>query len=272
MENERNNDNVLGIVLAGGRGERLFPLTNDRAKPAVPVGGKYHMIDFVLSRVLCDALSRGTESTAASHDFGGDVIQTLLNKTKVFAYDFRENRIPITSRSEERSYWRDVGTLSAYYEVNMDQRSVAPSFNLYNQSWSIRTVAYDNPPAQFVFDENGRRGVSVNSIVGEGTIISGSLVRGSVIGRNVRINSYSLIEDSIIMDGVEIGRGCRIRRAIIDKHNAMPAGAEIETNFEQDREGYFVSDDDIVVVQRGSLSIAGFSRVRETPYPYLAEL
>ena len=109
----------------------------------------------------------------------------------------------------------------------MDLRSVAPSFNLYNQSWPIRTVAYDNPPAKFVFDENGRRGVSVNSIVGEGTIISGSLVRGSVIGRNVRINSYSLIEDSIIMDRVEIGRGCRIRRAIIDKHNVIPAGTEI---------------------------------------------
>ena len=190
MENERNNDNVLGIVLAGGRGERLLPLTNDRAKPAVPFGGKYRII---------------------------------------------------------------------------------LSFNLYNQSWPIRTVAYDNPP-KFVFDENGRRGESVNSIVGEGTIISGSLVRGSVIGRNVRINSYSLIEDSIIMDRVEIGRGCRIRRAIIDKHNVIPADTAVGKNFKQDRERYFVSDDDIVVVQRGSLTIAGPSLVHETPPAYLAEL
>lgn len=180
MVKERNNENVLGIVLAGGRGERLFPLTNDRAKPA--------------------------------------------------------------------------------------------AFDLYNESWPIRTVAYDNPPAKFVFDEDGRRGESVNSIVGEGTIISGSLVRGSVIGRNVKINSYSLIEDSIIMDRVEIGRGCRIRRAIIDKRNVIPAGTEIGANFARDRERYFVSEDDIVVVERGDLSLSGSTLVAATAQPYWAEL
>lgn len=432
MEKERHTDNVLGIVLAGGRGERLFPLTHDRAKPAVPFGSKYRIIDFVLSnlvnsgihriyvltqfksqslidlleagwrlsdllqdrfvkavpaqmrtgdgwysgtadavyqnkhlimrdkpdlvavfgadhiyrmnvaqmiaehrakqaevtvaalptraeeatgrlgviqvdrdwriigfeekpsnpkripgesdyalasmgnylfssQILCETLSGGTGPTAASRDFGGDVIPTLLNTTKLFAYDFRKNRIPITSRSEELSYWRDVGTLSAYYDANMDLRSVAPSFNLYNQSWPIRTVAYDNPPAKFVFDENGRRGASVNSIVGEGTIISGSLVRGSVVGRNVRINSYCLIEDSIIMDRVEIGRGCRIRRAIIDKHNAIPAGTEIGANVTKDRQRYFVSEDDIVVVQRAGLSISGSTLAPDLARPYLAE-
>lgn len=224
------------------------------------------------SKVLCEALNRGWGQTATGYDFGGDVLPALLDKAKVCAYDFRKNRIPVSSRGEEPSYWRDVGTLSAYYEANMDLRSVAPAFNLYNPRWPIRTVAYDTPPAKFVFDENGRRGESVNSIVGEGTIISGSLVRGSVIGRNVRINSYCLIEDSILMDHVEIGRGCRIRRAIIDKHNVIAAGTEIGSDRVRDRERYFVSEDDIVVVQRGDLSMRGATPFSGEVRPSLVEL
>jgi glucose-1-phosphate adenylyltransferase len=133
----------------------------------------------------------------------------------------------------------------------MDLRAVDPSFNLYNQSWPIRTVAYDNPPAKFVFDEAGRRGQAIDSIVGDGTIISGSLIRGSVIGRNVRINSYCLIENSIIMDQVEVGRGCRIRKTIIDKNVIIPPGTEIGYDPTKDRERYFVSEDGIVVIPRG---------------------
>ncbi|MGH7843886.1 MAG: glucose-1-phosphate adenylyltransferase, partial [Candidatus Binatia bacterium] len=146
--------------------------------------------------------------------------------------------------------WRDVGNIETYYQASMDLRSIDPAFNLYNQRWPIRTVGYGDPPAKFVFDEDGRRGSAVNSIVSEGTIISGSLIRGSIIGRNVRIHSYCLIEDSIVLDWAEIGRGCRIRRAIIDKHNIISPGTEIGYDRERDRQRYFVAEGDVVVVAR----------------------
>jgi len=203
------------------------------------------------AEVLLQCLHGDDQALAVPRDFGRNVIPALLSQKKVYAYDFRKNRIPVSSKGEEPSYWRDLGTIAAYFDANMDLRAVAPCFNLYNESWPIRTVAYDDPPAKFVFDENGRRGEAVDSIVGEGTIISGSLVRGSVIGRNVRINSYSLIEDSILMNRVEVGRGCRIRKAIIDKYNFIPPATEIGYDFKADRVRYFVSEDGIVVIPRG---------------------
>jgi glucose-1-phosphate adenylyltransferase len=404
---------TLGILLAGGKGERLSPLTNDRAKPAVPFGGRYRIVDFVLSNfinsaiysiyvltqfksqsliehlqeawqtsdflgqrfitpvpaqmrtgqewyqgtadavyqnlylvqrhkprlvavfgadhvyrmnirqmveehkacraavtvavlpvkieeasdfgvvevddqwniigfeekpakpkaipddpahalismgnylfnteILIEALNRDTEDDASTHDFGKDILPSLLGSTKLYAYDFRKNRIPLPLKGEELSYWRDVGTIEAYYEANMDLRAIDPSLNLYNRSWPIRTVGYGDPPAKFIFDEESRRGYAVNSIVSEGTIISGSLVRGSVIGRNVRIHSYCLIEDSIVMDSVQIGRECKIRRTIIDKNNVIPSGTEIGYDSDKDREAYYVSDEGIVVIPRPEL-------------------
>jgi glucose-1-phosphate adenylyltransferase len=128
---------------------------------------------------------------------------------------------------------------------------VDPSFNLYNRSWPVRSVGFGDPPAKFVFDWQDRQGMAVNSIVGEGTIISGSFVHNCVVGRNVRIHSYSQIEDSVIMDWTEIGRGCKVRRAIIDKSNVIPPGAQIGYDLAQDRKRYFVSEDGIVVLCRG---------------------
>lgn len=203
------------------------------------------------TELLLKTLEEDAQNTQSSHDFGRDILPRLVKEgRKVYAYDFRRNRIPTPLKGEEPSYWRDVGTIEAYYEANMDLRAVDPSFNLYNRSWPIRTVSYSDPPAKFVFDEEGRRGMALNSIVAEGTIISGSLIRGSVIGRNVRIHSYCLIEDSVIMNRVEIGRGCRIRRAIIDKNVYIPPGTEIGYNLEKDRERYFVTETGIVVIPR----------------------
>ena len=402
---------VLGIIMAGGKGERLYPLTRDRAKPAVPFGGKYRIIDFVLSNFfnsgvysiyvltqfkaqslldhieqawrlsaivgdrfvtavpaqmqngnswyqgtadsvrqnlhliqrhspklvaifgadhiyrmnirqmigehwakkaeatvavlpvkiegasgfgiievdeewritgfeekpvqpkpipgepgyalvsmgnylfntddLIQALASDARNLASRHDFGRDILPALVGNRKLYAYDFRKNRIPVAFKREEPSYWRDVGTIEAYYEANMDLRAIDPSLNLYNRSWPIRSARYDGPPTKFVFDEEGRRGEAINSVTGDGTIISGSVVRGCVVGSNVRIHSYSVIEDSVIMNWVEIGRGCRIRRAIIDKHNVIPPGTEIGYNADRDRERYFVSESGIVVIPRG---------------------
>ncbi|MGH7816499.1 MAG: glucose-1-phosphate adenylyltransferase [Candidatus Binatia bacterium] len=406
---------VLGVVLAGGRGERLFPLTQHRAKPAVPFGGRYRIIDFVLSNfvnsgilsiyvvtqfkaqsllehidrgwrtndflgehfvtavpaqmrsgddwyqgtadsvyqnlyllerhnpklvavfgadhvyrmnvrqmiddhqktsagvtvaaiavkleeasqfgvieidrdwriigfeekptkpkpipgetdyalvsmgnylfnneVLIDALNADADNSSSRHDFGRDLLPRLVDNGKMFAYDFRKNRVPSPSKGEEPSYWRDLGTIEAYYEASMDLCSVDPSFNLYNRGWPLRTVGYADPPAKFVFDWQDRRGMAVNSVVAEGTIVSGSQVHNSIVGRNVRIHSYSHVENSVIGDWVEIGRNCRIRTAIIDKANVIPSGTEIGYDPEKDRERYFVSPAGIVVLARGPRKI-----------------
>jgi len=400
---------ILGIVLAGGRGERLYPLTEHRAKPAVPFGGRYRIIDFVLSNfvnsgilsiyvltqfkaqsllehldrgwrasdflgehfitsvpaqmrmgedwyqgtadsvyqnlylierhnpklvavfgadhiyrmnirqmidehqrqgadvtvaalpvrieevagkfgvmevdtdwriigfeekprqpkpipsepdfalvsmgnylfnteVLVQTLVADAQQESSAHDFGRNILPALINEQRAYAYDFRKNRVPSIQKGEEPSYWRDLGTIEAYYEANMDLCSVNPSFNLYNRSWPLRTVGYGDPPAKFVFDWHDRQGMALNSIVAEGTIISGSVVKNCVIGPNVRIHSYSQIEDSVIMDWVEVGRDCKIRHAIIDKSNVFPAGTVIGYDPVKDRERYLLSDSGIVVV------------------------
>lgn len=203
------------------------------------------------TKLLLDALENDALNPHSSHDFGNDILPRLVREErKVCAYDFRKNRIPTALKGEEPSYWRDAGTIEAYYEANMDIKTVDPSLNLYNRSWPIRTVAYSDAPAKFVFDEEGRRGMALNSVVSEGTIISGSLVRDSVIGPNVRIHSYCLIEDTIIMNRVEIGRECRIRRAIIDKNVYIPPGTQIGYAADEDRQRYFVTDTGIVVIAR----------------------
>jgi glucose-1-phosphate adenylyltransferase len=201
--------------------------------------------------LLVRMLTADNEDPSSSHDFGHNIIPQLFKRGTVYAYDFRKNRVPSTQRGEEPSYWRDLGTVEAYYEANMDLCSVDPSFNLYNRSWPLRTVGFGDPPAKFVFDWPERQGMAVNSIVAEGSIVSGSYVRNCVVGRNVRIHSYSRIEDSVIMDWTEIGRGCKIRRAIIDKSNLIPPGTEIGYNPEQDRERFYLSDTGIVVLCRG---------------------
>lgn len=208
------------------------------------------------TELLVRSMEEDAPDAKSTHDFGHDILPRLVREgRKIHAYDFRTNRIPTPMKGEEPSYWRDVGTIEAYYEANMDLRAVNPTFNFYNRSWPIRTVSYGDPPAKFVFDEEGRLGTAINSIVAEGTIISGSIVRGSVIGRNVRIHSYSLIEDAIIMNRVEVGRSCRIRRAIIDKNVYVPPGTEIGQNAEKDRERYHVTDTGIVVIPRQEPSL-----------------
>ncbi len=220
--------------------------------PAEPDQALVSMGNYLFeTELLLRAVEENAPDASSTHDFGRDILPRLVKEgRKVYGYDFRSNRIPTLQKGEETSYWRDVGTIEAYYEANMDLRAVNPTFNLYNRSWPIRTVSYGDPPAKFVFDEEGQRGTAINSIVAEGTIISGSTVRGSVIGQNVRIHSYCLIEDTVIMNRVEVGRGCRIRRAIIDKNAYIPPGTEIGYNPEKDREHHYVSDTGIVVVPR----------------------
>ncbi|MGC8640630.1 MAG: glucose-1-phosphate adenylyltransferase [Isosphaeraceae bacterium] len=400
--------NVLAIVLAGGRGTRLEPLTRDRAKPAVPFGGLYRIIDFTLSNCInsdlrkilvltqykADSLNRhidqgwkflcrelgeyievippqqriaemwyqgtadaiyqnvytiekarprdtlilagdhiykmnyarmidfhrdnqadltvaclpvarglardfgvvGTDSAgrvtsfvekpdsppplpgqpglalasmgiyifktvvmyeqlfqdaarkeASRHDFGQDVIPAMLAANmRILAYPFRdENR-------KTAAYWRDVGTLDAYYQANMDLIAIEPILNLYDQEWPIHTYFRPSPPPKFVHTDPDRRGAAFNSIVCQGAIVSGGQVFRSIISPDVRVNSYALVEDSILFDGIDVGRRARIRRAIIDKHVKIPAGFEIGWNHDLDRSrGLTVTPEGLTVVAKG---------------------
>jgi len=400
---------VLAIIMAGGKGTRLYPLTRDRAKPAVPFGGKYRIIDFVLSNLvnsgiysiyvltqfksqsLVDHLKNGwqfgsllrnqfitpvpaqmrtgeswfkgtadsiyqnihlierampdyvaifgadhiyrmdinhmiafhekkkADATVSaisvdrqesnkfgclevdvkcgiqrfhekpkvpvtipgepdkcmvsmgnyifntttllkelksdalrntSHDFGMTILPDICQRMNVFAYDFRMNRVPGSITPEEKVYWKDVGSIDDYYEANMDLRSISPHFNLYNESWPLRTAELRSPPVKFAFNDEGRRGMAVDSIISEGTIISGGQVYDCVLGRHIKVNSYCNIKESIIFDRVEIGRGCKIRRAIIDKNVQIPPNTVIGYDLEKDRELYHVTESGIVVIPR----------------------
>ena len=184
----------------------------------------------------------------SSHDFGRDILPSLVGKVDMFAYDFNTNRIP-GDPPNSVAYWRDVGTIDAYYDANMDLRDVAPSLNLYNREWKLRTAGFEDPPAKFVFDEEGRRGSAIDSIVSGGSILSGGLVKGSILGRGVRIHTGAVVEDSILFDNVDIGRQSKIRRAILDKNVRIPEGATIGFDAAEDKKRYYVTESGIVVVE-----------------------
>ena len=194
--------------------------------------------DLLVETLICDAAD-----PCSSHDFGKDVIPKLIEKKNVYSYDFRdENR-------KEAKYWRDIGTIEAYYEANMDLVSVSPVFNLYDSEWPIRTYQQQYPPAKFVFAQEGRRmGIATDSMVSMGCIVSGGRVTNSILSHDVRINSYTEVENSIIYSHVDIGRYSRIRRAIIDRAVHIPERTEIGFDLEEDRKKYHVSESGIVVV------------------------
>lgn len=408
MQNYRN---TLTMVLAGGMGERLYPLTRDRAKPAVPFGGRYRIIDFVLNnfvnsgfykvKVLTQFKSnsliehiartwrlsaeigqyvdvvpaqmrkgpfwfRGTadavyqnlelifdekpthvcvfggdhiykmdvaqmmdfhlstdadltiatipvpaaeanqfgvveiddtfrvtrfvekpkegaktipgrpdevlasmgnyifkasaiidvlESNAlrdSAHDFGKEIIPQMYGQAKVMAYDFGTNVVS-GEDAEARGYWRDVGTIDSYYTASMDLIAISPKFNLYNSQWPLRSAWLNLPPAKFVFDEPQRIGRATNSLVAEGVIISGGVINRSILSPKVRIHSFSDVEGSILMDGVEVGRHARIRRAIIDKGVKIPPRTTIGYDLEADRQRFTVTESGIVVIPKGTV-------------------
>jgi glucose-1-phosphate adenylyltransferase len=184
---------------------------------------------------------------ASRHDFGQDIIPAMIAEgSRVFAYPFRdENR-------KEAAYWRDVGTLDAYFQTNMDLIQVDPVLNLYDQEWPIHTHQPAFPPPKFVHTAGDRRGAAFDSIVCQGAIISGGQVYRSIVSPGVRVNSFALVEDAILFDGVDVGRHSRIRRAIIDKEVRIPGGFEIGWNREIDLErGFTITDDGIIVVAKG---------------------
>ncbi|MGZ4834223.1 MAG: glucose-1-phosphate adenylyltransferase [Terriglobales bacterium] len=194
--------------------------------------------------VLIPVLLKDAEDPSSSHDFGHDILPKMMEDYRVYSFNF------IDENKKEALYWRDVGTLEAYYEANMDLVAVSPVFNLYDSSWPIRTHQRQYPPAKFVFSDPNRLGAAFDSIVSSGSIVSGGTVRNSVMSPDVRVNSYSEVDSSIIFSHVNIGRHCRIRRSIIDRDVHIPEGTIIGYDTEADRQRYFVTESGITVVTR----------------------
>jgi glucose-1-phosphate adenylyltransferase len=194
--------------------------------------------------VLIPVLLKDAENPQSTHDFGKDILPKMIEDYRVYAYDF------VDENKKEALYWRDLGTLEAYYEANMDIVSVSPIFNLYDEEWPIRTHQRQYPPAKFVFAETGRMGTALDSIVSNGCIVSGGLVKNSVLSPDVRINSYCEVDECILFSHVSVGRRCRIRRAIIDRDVHLPEGTTIGYDAEADRQRYFVTESGITVVTR----------------------
>jgi len=196
------------------------------------------------TQFLIPILVEDAERSDSSHDFGKDVLPRIIDRFRVFAYNF------IDENKKEALYWRDVGTLDAYYEANLDLVSVSPVFNLYDTQWPLWTWQQQYPPAKFVFADENRMGVALDSIVAGGSIISGGRVRRCVLGYDVRVNSFCDVENTILFNHVKIGRYSRVRNAIIDRHVQLPEHTVIGYDPEQDRKRFPVSAGGITIVTR----------------------
>jgi glucose-1-phosphate adenylyltransferase len=192
--------------------------------------------------VLIRALEEDATLADSRHDFGKNIIPALIDRGRVFSYPFYDEN------KKAAKYWRDIGTLDAYFEASMDLCHVNPEFNMYDPEWPLRTYQPQAPPAKFVFAEEQRRGEALDSLIAQGCILSGSRIAGSILCPNVRVHSFCTIEQSILMPGVRVGRHARIRRAIIDRDVLIPRGALIGFNPDEDRRRHTVSDDGVVVV------------------------
>ncbi len=200
---------------------------------------------------LREVLEADAANPNSSHDFGKDILPAIYKDHAIYAYDFASNKIPGVTE-EEIGYWRDVGTIESYWEANMDLRNIKPVCNLYNRDWPIKTVNLGMPPAKFVFNEDGRRGQAVNSLVSEGSIISGGIVQDSVVGSGVIVESGAAIINSILMDRVQIGNDCKINMAIIDKDVVIPPGTEIGYDPVADQKRFNVDPEShIIVIRKG---------------------
>jgi glucose-1-phosphate adenylyltransferase len=235
-------------VLEIDRDQRVVGFEEKPAEPKTVPGGRDSLVSMGVYIFQTDLLMRACQDDAnrmSSHDFGKDVIPRLIEQCRVHAYLF------VDENHKESQYWRDVGTVESYYDATMDLAAVDPQFNLYDAEWPMRTRTPTAPPAKFVFADVGQRyGVASDSIVSPGCIISGGTVRRSVLSPNVRVCSYSDVQDAILFNGVEVGRHARVRNAIVEKNVVIPENETIGYDLEKDRERFFVSERGIVLVER----------------------
>jgi glucose-1-phosphate adenylyltransferase len=242
----------FGVIEADDRG--LIAGFHEKKADAPPMPGDptrvfASMGNYIFStKLLLRELYDDAENDESSHDFGRDILPSLVGRSGLYAYDFQTNHIP-GDPPDQPAYWRDVGTIDAYYEASIDLRAVKPELNLYNRQWPLRTAGYSDAPAKFTFDDEGRRGQAIDSIVSGGSILAGGTVRNSVLGRGVKVHTGAVVEDSIVFDGCDIGRKSRVRRAILDKNVKVPEGEAIGFSLARDRELYYVTESGIVVVE-----------------------
>lgn len=255
VELDKKDASQFGIMQVDGD-NRILGFEEKPKEPKTIPGDPKHVfasmgIYVFNTSALKDELNADAVRNDSQHDFGKNILPGMAaKKARVFAYNFKDEN------KKEAQYWRDIGTLDAYYEANMDLITITPVFNLYDRDWPVRTYMENRPPAKFIFagGEDGRRvGVACDSIVSGGCVISGGRVERSIISPNVRINSYSEVSDSIIMDGVDIGRNAKIKRAIIDKDVKIPQGARIGYDPAEDKRRFTITESGLVVVAKGTV-------------------
>jgi glucose-1-phosphate adenylyltransferase len=246
----------FGIIETGVDG-RTIKAFHEKPKDAVGLADAPDQVyasmgNYVFdAATLIDAVCADADAEESSHDMGGDIIPMLVERGQAHVYDFTRNDVPGTT-DRDRGYWRDVGTLDAFYDAHMDLISVHPVFNLYNREWPILTLPEPLPPAKFVFADEGRTGHALDSMVCSGVVISGGSVRRSVLSPSVYVHSYAEIEGSVLFPGVEVGRHAVVRNAIIDKDVVVEPGAQIGVDLDADRERFTVSEGGVVVIPKGA--------------------
>ncbi len=247
LEVELARAQEFGVMSTDGDGRiRRFQEkpTDPETIPGQPDRCLASMGIYVFNRdFLFEQLIRDADTRDSTHDFGKDIIPSAIERYRVMGYIFRD------PRSGEQAYWRDVGTIDAFWESNLELIGVTPPLNLYDVNWPIWTYQEQLPPAKFVFDDDDRRGMAVDSMVSGGCVISGAVVRHSLLFSNVRVNSYALVEDSVVLPDANIGRRCRIRRAVIDRFCEIAEGTVIGYDAEMDRAaGFYVTDRGVTLV------------------------
>jgi glucose-1-phosphate adenylyltransferase len=246
----------FGIIDVGPDGVMRNFLEKPKDPPPMPgnpkmclasMGNYLFKTDSLVKEIVKDAANEGS-----AHDFGKSIISEMYKHSRAYVYDFAQNTVP-GQTEKERGYWRDVGNIDVYFQANMDLVDVDPTFNLYNDRWPIYTHSDNFPPAKFVFADrpNNRVGYATDSLVSEGCIISGSHVNRAILSPKVRVNSYSEVSDCILFENVQIGRNCKIRRAVIDKNVEIPAGMTIGYDANEDRRRFHVTNEGLVVIPKG---------------------
>ncbi len=230
-------DEVGRIIEFAEKPDDPKPMPDNPDKSLASMGIYVFNADYLRDRLLADAKNAGS-----SHDFGKDIIPAAVAHDRVFCFRF------MNANTGAPGYWRDVGTVDAYWEANMDLANIQPELNLYDTNWPIWTYQEQLPPAKFAFDDENRRGMAVDTMLSGGCLITGAVVRHSVLFSNVRIHSFSEVEDSVILPDVEIRRGCRIRRCVIDKGAVIPENTIIGEDREEDARRFYVSENGIVLV------------------------
>ena len=246
----------FGIIDVGPGGEMRGFLEKPKAPPPMPGNPKMCLASMgnylFAAPTLVKEITRDAAHEGSAHDFGKSILSNLHERARVFVYDFAQNEVP-GMEPKERGYWRDVGNIDTYFHSNMELVDVDPVFNLYNFKWPLFTQSQTYPPAKFVFADqaSGRVGYATDSLVSEGCIVSGGHVHHSVLSPRVRVNSYSTVEECILFENVQIGRRCKIKKAIIDKNVEIPAGMTIGFEPAEDKRRFHVTPEGVVVIPKG---------------------